>query len=98
MFFVIILIHNCYEAKLLNYYKVLSIMSTRTTQSRRKKRRSGTAPMPMAGAGLMRFFQDSSVGIKIGPISAVILSVALIVIVILAHLGVFSWLFTPGGG
>lgn len=98
MFFVIILIHNCYKAKLLNYYKVLSIMSTRTTQSRRKKRRSGTAPMPMAGAGLMRFFQDSSVGIKVGPISAVILSVALIVIVILAHLGVFSWLFTPGGG
>ncbi|MFX0140537.1 MAG: preprotein translocase subunit Sec61beta [Candidatus Hodarchaeota archaeon] len=73
-------------------------MSTRRTQSRRKKRRSGTAPMPMGGAGLMRFFQDSSVGIKVGPISAVILSVALIVIVILAHVGVFNWLFTPGGG
>ena len=68
-------------------------MSTRSTQSRRKKRRTGTAPMPMGGAGLMRFFQDSSVGIKVGPISTVILSVALIVVVILAHLGVFSWLF-----
>ncbi|MFX1364344.1 MAG: preprotein translocase subunit Sec61beta [Promethearchaeota archaeon] len=73
-------------------------MSSRTTQSRRKKRRSGSAPMPMAGAGLMRFFQDSSVGIKIGPISTVILSIALILIVILAHLDLFSWLFTPGGG
>jgi preprotein translocase subunit Sec61beta len=73
-------------------------MSSRTSQSRRKKRRSGTAPMPMGGAGLMRFFQDSSVGIKIGPISTVVLSVVLIIIVILAHLRVFEWLFTPGGG
>jgi len=70
-------------------------MSSRTAQSRRKKRRSGSAPMPMAGAGLMRFFQDSSVGIKIGPISTLILSISLIIIVILAHAEVFSWLFTP---
>ncbi len=73
-------------------------MSSSTTQSRRKKRRSGSAPMPMAGAGLMRFFQDSSIGIKVGPISTVILSIALILIVLLAHVGVFNWLFTPGGG
>jgi preprotein translocase subunit Sec61beta len=50
--------------------------------------------MPLAGAGLMRFFQDSSVGIKVGPISTVILSAALIVIVILAHFHVFEWIFT----
>lgn len=73
-------------------------MSTRRTQSRRKKRRSGTSPMPMGGAGLMRFFADSSVGIKIGPITTILLSVALIVIVILAWLGIFNWIFTPGGG
>ncbi len=54
--------------------------------------------MPMGGAGLMRFFQDSSVGIKVGPISTVILSIILILIVILAHLDVFGWLFAPGGG
>ena len=72
-------------------------MSSRSAQSRRKKRRSGSAPMPLAGAGLMRFFQDSSVGIKVGPISALILSISLIIIVILAHVGVFSWLFTPTG-
>ena len=72
-------------------------MSSSGTQSRRKKRRSGTAPMPMGGAGLMRFFQDSSIGIKVGPISTVLLSIALILIVILAHVGIFSWLFTPGG-
>ncbi|MFW9970461.1 MAG: preprotein translocase subunit Sec61beta [Candidatus Odinarchaeota archaeon] len=72
-------------------------MSNRRTQSRRTKRRSGSAPMPMGGAGLMRFFQDSSVGIKVGPIIPVILSIALILLVILARFGVFGWLFTPTG-
>ena len=73
-------------------------MSTRRTQSKRKKRRSGNAPMPMGGAGLMRFFEDSSIGIKVGPISTIILSITLIMLVILAHVHVFDWLFTPGGG
>ncbi|MFW9824457.1 MAG: preprotein translocase subunit Sec61beta [Candidatus Thorarchaeota archaeon] len=73
-------------------------MSSRRTQSRRRKRRSGNAPMPMGGAGLMRFFEDSSIGIKVGPISTVILSVALILLVILAWAGVFNWLFSPVGG
>lgn len=73
-------------------------MSTSRTQSRRKKRRSGSAPMPMGGAGLMRFFEDSSIGIKVGPISTMILAVSLILLVILAHMKVFNWLFTPGGG
>ena len=71
-------------------------MSSRSTQSRRKKRRSGSAPMPMGGAGLMRFFEDSSIGIKVGPISTVLLSVTLILLVILSHLHVFDWLLTPG--
>ena len=70
-------------------------MSTRSSQSRRKKRRSGSAPMPMGGAGLMRFFEDSSIGIKISPITTVVFSVALILIVIFAWLGIFNWLFTP---
>ena len=73
-------------------------MSTSRTQSKRKKRRSGNAPMPMGGAGLMRFFEDSSIGIKVGPISTIILSITLIMLVILAHVGIFDWLFTPGGG
>jgi len=61
-------------------------------KSRRKKRRSKGSPMPMSGAGLMRFFEDSSIGIKIGPISAVVFSLLLIVIVILAHVGIFDWI------
>jgi len=72
-------------------------MSSRRVQSRRKKRRSGSAPMPLGGAGLMRFFEDSSIGIKVGPISTVVLSIVLIILVILAHIGIFNWLFTPGG-
>ena len=43
------------------------------------------APMPMTGAGLMRFFEDETHGVKIQPIYVVSASVALIVIVILAH-------------
>ena len=73
-------------------------MSTSRTQSKRKKRRSGSSPMPMGGAGLMRFFEDSSIGIKVGPISTIILSITLIMLVILAHMHIFDWLFTPGGG
>ena len=71
-------------------------MSGRQRQSRRKRRRSGSAPMPMGGAGLMRFFEDSSIGIKIGPISTILMSALLIGVVILAHLGILEWLFTPG--
>ena len=72
-------------------------MSSRR-QSRRKKRRSGSSPMPLGGAGLMRFFEDSSIGIKVGPLSTVLLAALLIGLVILAHLDILSWLFTPGGG
>jgi preprotein translocase subunit Sec61beta len=70
-------------------------MSSQRSQSRRKKRRSGNAPMPLGGAGLMRFFEDSSIGIKVSPITTVIIAVALILIVNFAWLGIFSWLFTP---
>jgi preprotein translocase subunit Sec61beta len=69
-------------------------MSSRRAQSRRKKRRSGNAPMPLAGAGLMRFFEDSSIGIKVGPVATVIFALALILVVVFAWLGIFNWIFT----
>lgn len=68
-------------------------MSSKQSQSRRKKRRSGNAPMPLGGAGLMRFFEDSSIGIKVSPITTVIFAVGLITVVMLAWLRVFEWLF-----
>jgi len=52
--------------------------------------------MPSGGAGLMRFFEDSSIGLKISPISTTIIALSLIIVVFLAHLRVFDWFFTPG--
>ncbi len=62
-------------------------------KSKRARRRGADGPMPMGGAGLIRFFQDESTGLKVGPIATLLLSVFLIVMVILAHVGVFSIIF-----
>jgi preprotein translocase subunit Sec61beta len=62
-------------------------------KSKRSRRRGSEGPMPMGGAGLIRFFQDESTGVKIGPITTVILAVVLIVLVIIALNGDFQWLF-----
>ena len=50
---------------------------------RRKKKKEG-ARMPAQGAGLLRFFEEDTRGIKVKPELAVILAVALIVGSILA--------------
>ena len=52
--------------------------------SRRKKRDSG-APMPAASAGLLRFFEEETKGVQIKPEIIAVLSVALIVLCILAQ-------------
>ena len=49
---------------------------------RRKKKDTG--PMPAASAGLLRFFEEETEGIKIRPELLVIFSVALIVVSVLA--------------
>lgn len=54
--------------------------------SRREKRRQKSAPMPAAGAGLLRFFEEETPGVKVRPEAVVILAVALIVICILLSL------------
>jgi len=53
--------------------------------SKREKRRRESAPMPAAGAGLLRFFEDEAHGIKIKPELIVVLAVALIVVCIFAQ-------------
>jgi preprotein translocase subunit Sec61beta len=50
--------------------------------SRRKKKETG--PMPAASAGLLRFFEEETEGVKIRPELLVVLSVALIVLSVLA--------------
>ncbi|MEM2129515.1 MAG: preprotein translocase subunit Sec61beta [Candidatus Bathyarchaeia archaeon] len=47
--------------------------------SRRQKRRSDLAPMPAAGAGLLRFFEEDTPGIRVSPRMLVVFSVALII-------------------
>ena len=56
----------------------------KTTKKRRKKR--GEGPMPSGGAGLIRFFEDETPGIKVGPTVVVILSAVMIVATVLAHI------------
>jgi preprotein translocase subunit Sec61beta len=50
----------------------------------KRRRRISEGPMPVAGAGLIRFFEEETAGPKIGPAIVVVLCVALIVVVILS--------------
>jgi preprotein translocase subunit Sec61beta len=50
---------------------------------RKKKRREG-AGMPAQGAGLLRFFEEDTRGVKVRPELAVILAIGLIVFSLLA--------------
>lgn len=51
-----------------------------------KKKKEKAAPMPAASAGLLRFFEEETEGIKVKPELLVILAVALIIISILAKI------------
>jgi preprotein translocase subunit Sec61beta len=50
---------------------------------RRRKKDSG--PMPAASAGLLRFFEEETEGIKVRPELLVVMAVALIVVSVLAQ-------------
>lgn len=58
--------------------------------SRKKKRSDEGAPMPAVSAGLLRFFEEETEGIKLRPEIVVVLAIALIVICVLAQLGLFG--------
>ncbi|MEM2143658.1 MAG: preprotein translocase subunit Sec61beta [Candidatus Thorarchaeota archaeon] len=55
----------------------------KTTKKRSGKKGSG--PMPSGGAGLIRFFEDETPGVKVGPVVVVVLAAMLIVATVLAH-------------
>jgi preprotein translocase subunit Sec61beta len=55
----------------------------KTAKKRRKKR--GDGPMPSGGAGLIRFFEDETPGIKVGPTLVVILAAILLIATVIAH-------------
>lgn len=50
------------------------------------KKEKNKAPMPASSAGLLRFFEDETQGIKIRPEIVVVLTVALIMITVLLRL------------
>ena len=50
------------------------------------KKRKDTGPMPAASAGLLRFFEEETEGIKIRPELLMALSVTLIVVSVLAKI------------
>ena len=52
--------------------------------SRKKKESQG--PMPAASAGLLRFFEEETEGIKIRPELLMVLSIGLIVISVIAKI------------
>ena len=59
-------------------------MSPKTAKKRRKKK--GEGPMPSGGAGLIRFFEDETPGIKVGPTLVVIFASMLVIATVIAHL------------
>ncbi|MGB9683388.1 MAG: preprotein translocase subunit Sec61beta [Candidatus Bathyarchaeales archaeon] len=51
----------------------------------KKKKKSESAPMPAASAGLLRFFEEETEGVKVKPEMLIVAALALIVLCILAH-------------
>jgi preprotein translocase subunit Sec61beta len=49
-----------------------------------RKKKKDTGPMPAASAGLLRFFEEETEGIKVRPELLVVFAVSLIVISVLA--------------
>jgi len=56
--------------------------------SKREKKRERRAPMPAQSAGLLRFFEEETQGIKVKPEVLVVLAVALIITAVLLVAGV----------
>jgi len=46
--------------------------------------------MPSGGAGLIRFFEDETPGIKVGPTLVVILSAMLLIATVVAHIAALA--------
>ena len=55
---------------------------------RRERRRRRTSPAPATGAGLLRFFEEESLGIKIKPRTLIILTSIFIVICIVIQFSI----------
>ncbi len=54
------------------------------TAKKRRKKKGDTGHLTQ-GAGLVRFFEDETPGIKVGPTLVMILAALLVVVVVIAH-------------
>ncbi|RDE14736.1 MAG: preprotein translocase subunit Sec61beta [Candidatus Thorarchaeota archaeon] len=54
--------------------------------AKKRKSKKGEGPMPSGGAGLIRFFEDETPGVKIGPTVVVVFASILVVATIIAHI------------
>ena len=52
----------------------------------REKRRKREAPMPAASAGLLRFFEEETPGIKIRPEVVIMMSIGLVAVSLFMYL------------
>ena len=50
-----------------------------------KKKKDKKSPMPAASAGLLRFFEEETEGVKVRPELIIILAITLIIVAALAH-------------
>ena len=51
-----------------------------------KKKKKESSPMPAASAGLLRFFEEETEGVKVRPEVLIVAAVALIVVCVLAQI------------
>ena len=49
-----------------------------------RKKKKDTGPMPAASAGLLRFFEEETEGVKIRPELLVVIAVSMIIVSVLA--------------
>ena len=54
-------------------------------KEKKRKSKKGSGPMPSGGAGLIRFFEDETPGIKVGPTLVVILAAMIVIVTVAAH-------------
>ena len=53
-----------------------------------RRRRREESPMPMSGAGLIRFFEEDISGVRVRPELVVAIAIMFIVLVVLAHVAI----------
>ncbi len=58
--------------------------------AKKRKGKRGEGPMPSGGAGLIRFFEDETPGIKVGPTMVVILAGILLIATVIAHIAALA--------